>query len=36
VEEMLHNIECEELLENGKRGFVNLETMAKVERALIR
>jgi hypothetical protein len=32
VEELLHNIEHEELLENRKRGFHNLEMMEKVSK----
>jgi hypothetical protein len=35
VEELLCNIQREELLENRKRGFDNLETMEKASKELL-
>jgi hypothetical protein len=35
VEELLHNIECKELLENKKRGFDKLEIMEKMSKELL-
>jgi hypothetical protein len=35
VEELLHNIQLEELFENRKRGFDNLEMMEKASKELL-